>query len=407
MTPSTALPARDADPDATRGRAPFLVFAALVCALGLVYSVVLLGGGLRYPDEADYLALARHLAALDGYTFDGVTPTAQRPPGYPVVLAPLVALADSVHAVRLSQFAMLALAAHLLAGLVSAGAGVARWQRSSLLLALTFAYPVLFYTAGTLFPQTLLALAFAVVLVLLHRRGDSLAIAAGIGALAAFSVEISPTVLVLLPAVLAFALLSARWSGSRALVMALAMSLVLGGWLARNVVVMGEPILFSTNLAENLDNAVLNLEPLAPGEERPPAGAIDYGLERLGQYLADPGIYLRRVVDFFASRNEMHVAAESSSTRDLVMFLTYNALLLAVLARLALIRRRPLSAAEWWVLGLYLGTALFHALVIPRIRYRLPFDFLLMLPALNALLYALAAGRRARRPGGHLRRGAD
>ena len=382
----------------TRGRTLFLAFAALFCASGLAYSIVALGDTLRYPDERDYLDLARHLAAFDGYTFDGITPTAHRPPGYPVLLAPLVALVDSVHAARALNFAALVLAAHLLAALSVRGA-LARWQCSSFMLAATFAYPVLYYTAGTLFPQITIALALTLSVALLQRRGNSAVLAALIGALLAFTAQISPTTLVLVPVALGFALLVRHWSVSRVLIMGLAAALVFGGWFARNVIVLDETILFSKNLAENLDNAVLNLEPLAPGEERAPKGAIDYALERLGQYVASPAIYLERFVDFFASSNEMNVTAESTSTRDLIMFVTYNALLLAVLCRLLLVRRLPLSAAEWLVLALYLGTALFHALVIPRIRYRVPFDFLLLLPATNALLFAVRTWRSRRRAG--------
>lgn len=399
------VPTDPSRPDAfpIGGRIAYLGFAALFCASGLLYSLYL-GESLRYPDERDYIALARHLAALDGYSFDGVTPTAHRPPGYPAVLAPLVALVDSVHAARLLNFAALALAAHLLAGQIRAVSGTDRWQRSSLVLALIFAYPVLYYTAGTLFPQTVIALALTATLVLLQRRDDSLLVAAAIGALAAFTAEISPTTLVLLPCTLGFVLLSGHWSRSRVLVVGLAAALVFGGWFARNVVVLGEPILFSKNLAENLDNAVLNLEPLAPGESRPPAGAFDYALERLGQLVEAPGAYVGRVVDYFAWRNEMHVTEESSRARDLILFVTYHALLLGALLRLALAGRRlPLSPPEMLVFALYVGTALFHALLIPRIRYRIPFDFLLLLPVANVLLYGfdaargrLAVGRRIR-----------
>ena len=380
----------DGAASARRARTLFVAFAALFCASGLAYSFVL-GDALRFPDERDYISLARHLAAFDGYTFDGRTPTAHRPPGYPVLLAPAIAVLDSVHTARVLNFAMLALAAWLLAGLARGdGPFAERGHRASVILALTFAYPVLYYTSGTLFPQISIALALALVVVLLQRRGNSAVLAAAIGALVAFTAEISPTTLAMLPLALAFAWASRHWSRSRVAIMALAAALVFGGWLVRNVVVMEEPILFSKNLAENLDNAVLVTDPLEPGEERAPAAAIDYALERLRQTLGSPGAYLGRVVDFFASSNKMAVTEETSPTRELIMFVTYHALLLAVLARLALARRLPPSPAEWLILALYVGTALFHALLIPRIRYRLPLDFLLLLPVANLAMHALA-----------------
>ena len=93
----------------------------------------------------------------------------------------------------------------------------------------------------------------------------------------------------------------------------------------------------------------------------------------------------------------MHVTDESSRARDLVMLATYGALLGLVALRIALARRRPLSPAERSVLLLYAMTAAFHALVFVRIRYRLPFDFLLFLPALNAVLLGIDA-MRSRHP---------
>ena len=376
-----------------RARVVFVLFAALFCATGLLYSYLGAGETLRYPDERDYLDLAAHLAALDGYTFDGETPSAHRPPGYPLVLAPLAALTSSVHAVRLVQFALLVLAAHLLASLLVRTDALSRWGGSALLLLGVVAYPVLVYTAALVFPQTVILAALTITVVLLQREGNSTALAALIGALCAFTALISPTALTLVPVALAFALWSPAWSLSRVALMALVAALVFGGWLARNVVVLDEPILFSKNLAENLDNAVLTLEPLEPGEERAPAGVVDYGLERLAQYASEPLVYLERIGDFFAHRNVLAVSEEASGTRELIMFVTYNALLLLVLGRLLLAVRTPLSRAEWLVLALYVATALFHALVIPRIRYRLPFDFLLLLPAANALLIAASRVR--------------
>lgn len=381
-------------------RVGFFVMAALLCSSGLAYSVFLLGETLRFPDEQDYLLLARNLIALQGYTFDGESPTAYRPPGYVWLITPILLLVDSVHALRVVHFALLALAAHLLASLWRDDDDGRRWDRSSLVLATTFCYPVLYYTAGTLFPQTIIALLLTMIIVLLHRRDNSVASAVLIGALTALVVEVSPTVLVAIPVMLGFAMLSRDWSVSRVLVMMAVIALVFGGWFARNIVVMNEPIMFSSNLATNLDNAVLNLEPLASGETREPKGAIEIGLERLSQYIASPEVYLARVVDFFAYRNELQVREESTPLRDLIMFVSYHALLLAILIRLMLCRLAPLSTAERLILVLYIATALFHALVIPRIRYRLPFDFLLLLPALKGLSLLLDPVVRTRRRSG-------
>mgnify|MGYP007051337546 CR=1 len=87
----------------------------LLCGLG--YSLYL-GDALRFPDEGQYYRIAVHLAAGDGYTLDGVTPTAIRPPGYPLFLALFVRLGAPVIGLRYLNFIMLALAPLLIRGIL-------------------------------------------------------------------------------------------------------------------------------------------------------------------------------------------------------------------------------------------------------------------------------------------------
>jgi hypothetical protein len=60
------------------------------------------------------------------------------------------------------------------------------------------------------------------------------------------------------------------------------------------------------------------------------------------------------------------------------MFVSYYPLLLIALVRLALWRRYRFSFPELLLYLIYFGNALLAALVYTRIRYRLPFDFLLI-----------------------------
>ncbi len=400
-----------------------MMLVALFGLAGLAYSL-LLGTELRFPDERDYLATADSLVTERMYSVTGESPDALRPPGYPLLLAPVVAGAHvvaalanggeaapervhalSVHAVRTLQFVFLALSACLLATLAGRGArpgddaAPPGALQCAMLLALAV-YPVLIYTAGTLFPQTALLALGTLVLWLLERAKPTHASAALVGLLCGAAAEVSPTVLTLVPLAIAHALLNPRWSAKHALVIVLAAALLPGAWLARNLVVMDATILFSRNLAYNLDNAVLELKSIDPEqEEREPDNVFGYGAERLVQIAAAPGAYFDRFGDHFAWRNKLQVQSESSPLRDTVMLVTYSALLLLVALRLALARRVRLSSAERAAIALYVMTAAFHALVFVRIRYRLPFDFLLLLPALNALLIC-ASPWFARRAGG-------
>jgi hypothetical protein len=285
-----------------------------------------------------------------------------------------------------ANFILLGLSCLALATMLPRDNQLTGTQRATIAVSGLFAYPVLIYTAGTLFAQTLILALLTLIVWLLQRGGNSLRVSLVIGVCLAWVVEVSPTALVAVPACLGFALLSSTWKMSRVLVMALSAALVFSCWFGRNLIVMQQPMLFSTNLAYNLDNAVLAAEPLEQDTTREPKSAQAYGIERLLQFVAEPQRYALSLAGFFVYSNELQVSNEQTSTRDLLMFITYYTLLGLVLLRFMLLRLRPFSQAEWLTLALYLGTALFHALVFTRIRYRLPFDFLLLLPATTALI---------------------
>ena len=387
---------------------------ALLALAGLGYSLVL-GSDTRFPDEDEYLRIADSIVHAGTYGFAPDAPNAIRPPGYPFLIAPVAAAsgtlvgpesrrAATVHAVRTLQFLGLGVSALMLASLAGDGRGagtagaapgtgsvVPRGALGCAMVLGLAGYPVLIYTAGTLFPQAAILVLAALVLWLLERARAGAGAAAVIGLLCGAVAEVSPTALTLVPLALLHAALSPRWRARHVAIIALAAALLPGAWLARNLVTLDETILFSRNLAYNLDNAVLALDPLEADEEREPDDVFGYGAERLLQIVGDPGPYFERLQRHFAWRNKLYVAEESSAARDLVMLASYSALLALVALRLALARREPLSRAERSVLALYAMTAAFHALVFVRIRYRVPFDFLLFLPALNGVLIAVGA----------------
>ena len=72
-------------------------------------------------------------------------------------------------------------------------------------------YPVLIYTAGTLFPQIALLVLAALALWLLERGRPGHAAAAAIGLACGAAIEVSPTALTLVPVALLHAALSGRW----------------------------------------------------------------------------------------------------------------------------------------------------------------------------------------------------
>jgi len=369
--------------------------AAAFCFGGLLYSLVL-GDGTRYPDEADYLALARHALEGLGYSLDGTTPYTERSPGYVWALAPLLIVYDSIHAVRLSQFAALVLCAVLLADIAArSGHGALRstLHRADiavLLLGGIAAYPVLIYTAGTLFPQTFIALGLVGVLWLLEVPEPKGRTALAAGLLAGWVTELSPNALAILPIGALHLALSERWSPRQMLPYAAGASFVIGLWTLRNLLLTGEFIPFADNLTTNLQVSFAHTAALEGIDWETAVDGFSSLSDRATQLLSAPTVYLANLGDHFTWHNELSVAEEWTPLRGAVMYVTYHVLLMLVALRLALVPIARLARIERTLLSLYVATACFHALVFARLRWRLPFDLLLLLPALEALLICRA-----------------
>ena len=104
--------------------------------------------------------------------------------------------------------------------------------------------------------------------------------------------------------------------------------------------------------------------------------AIDYILTHK---LASLKMYFLKFLNFFNYRNEFVTKSEVSKARELLMLITYGPLLLVAIARLFFSKTYKLSSLEvLWYMA-YLVDALVSAIFVTRIRYRVPFDFLLIM----------------------------
>ncbi|MDH4318629.1 MAG: hypothetical protein OEV64_09590, partial [Desulfobulbaceae bacterium] len=134
----------------TNGSRIFFISTLFILIGGLGYSLYL-GDDLRFPDERHYHLLAENLAGGLGYTFDGVTPSAWRTPGYPLFLAVFIKMGCSIGLLRYLNFLALAGGLIIIRSILRLEKHQGGTSISSLLI---LGYPVLFYTAGTLYPQT-------------------------------------------------------------------------------------------------------------------------------------------------------------------------------------------------------------------------------------------------------------
>ena len=180
----------------------------LMLGAGLVYSLKL-QDRLRYPDEHDYVAIARNLVAQQSYSIDGVEPTAFRAPGYAFALAGVTALGGGVLAFRLFNFTMLAGSMGLLFMLLRRDANAAT---GLVAVALCACYPVLFYTASTLYPQTMAACLFLLAcFIYFGKSGHSMSRAAVAGVVMGMTILTVPTFVL----ALAVAVVGMTWTSFR------------------------------------------------------------------------------------------------------------------------------------------------------------------------------------------------
>lgn len=376
------------------------VFVVLTILFGIMYSLYL-GDALRFlPDESDYISIATNLARKGKYSLDGETATAFRAPGYTFVLAGLRVFNAGNVLLRILNYIFLGISIYVVYLILRERASPAAAVLGG---GLVIAYPVLFYTAGTLYPQTLASLLFLAALYFLtkkqRRRIDYILGGLALGYLTLTVPTFAVTVLVIVIWL---------WVDSNyiitfdILLVAIIPFLMFGLWTARNYVALGSFVLMSTNSGENL--LVGNSENSVPNGGRTidisqyeqAAESLDevardrYFLDSALEYIQNHKmrvvkLYVLKVLNYFNFSNTLVTAGEGTTFRDLVMLITYGSLLLLFILRLGLILKYPPTSFEILIITLYLINALVSAIFFTRIRFRLPYDYLLII---NAALLA-------------------
>ena len=408
-------------------RAPRIaaVVGAGYAVAGTGYAVAL-GDRLRYFDEQVYVGLARDLVAGHGYTLDHVHPTAYRPPGYPFLLAAVDALGGGIVAMRLLGVAALV-------GLVwlayRFGVLVHGQVAGALAAVATGAYPLLVFTAGTLYPQVHAAflLLLGLYLALRGTAPDNRArrwwylVGAGVsfGMLILAVPTFGPSVL----AVAGWLGWRHRRSGIRPVAVLLLVTAVLpAAWSVRNAVALHAFVPVSTNNGVNL--LLGNSEHATAGGGRVvdisayEARASALGLSEVEQdgfyrdqatawiraHPADAAtLYAGKVANNFNYRNELATSGQNSTSRDLVSALSFYPLLILFGLRLLPARRRPMTSLEKLLVWTVLGNVLLLAVFYTRLRFRVPLDAVMITSSAAALAELMAgATRLPDRPGGRV-----
>jgi hypothetical protein len=404
--------------NALQAQARYVVvsLAALVVVAGLVYSYWL-SSNLRYPDEEDYYVLACHLATRGEFTLNGEQPTAIRPPAYAFLLSLLLRLGAGVVQLRAFNFA-------LLGGCLLLTYFILRERLSDLAgaigAALIVCYPVFFYTAGTLFPQTFGAFVFLLILYVLsyittchpnstcHKKALSITPFVIIGFLFGL-------LLLAIPAFVFSLLIVCIWTviavgklkyGITILTIAL---LIVSLWSVRVYFVFRSFVFISANsgimlLAGNSENTTANSGITTDISNYTNKTVTLNELQRDAYYRAKAiefirknprrviQLYLAKIGNYFNYYNDLQIKGEQSSINNFVMLLTYYPLLFLALMRIVSLKYLSLSIFEWLLMLLYIGDACFSAVFFTRIRYRLPFDFLLIVLSAQFIAMLLSSG---------------
>ena len=380
----------------SRLRMAGIVLLFLCVILGMIYSFAL-PMTARYPDEGEYLALSQNLVHGPGYSIDGVHLTAMRPPGYPVFLAAIKALGGGMVAMRIVQYFIFAGTILFVCRLFPENN---RFASLATVTGMVMLYPVLFYTSSTLYPQTLSAFLFilALVLFLKTERGSLVNLATGLvfGAL----LLVVPTFALTLPVLLvaAWLLKIIRWH--EGIPIAVGVVMILSVWIARNEIVFHKFVPFASNSGSNflIGNCPTtipyggsgNIDRTHYQDEARALGLDEFQEDEYYKQAAmtwikqNPGrafvLYLEKAANYFNVYNAYAPGtnAEAAPWKQIAMGATYILLLGLLAWRLAEAKRFPLLPREKLFLIVYVLTAFTMAIFVTRIRYRLPYDYLII-----------------------------
>jgi hypothetical protein len=371
------------------------------CALGVSLRS---GDNLRYLDESDYDQLARTLLHSHTFAFGDGFPTAWRPPAYPVFIAAAYAISERPVTAKIQNVFVLILSAIAL-GLV---ASRIHPNASSLVPFLVLGYPLLTYAASVLYPQIFGCLLLTTTVMFLSGERPSGRYAAAAGLIYGMLILAIPSFALMMPVFAAylFFLPDMPWGLRirRTLLLAGSAALVVAPWTVRNYVDFHTLIPVSANGGWNLfignspettpNGSVAGVNVISLCKRvRPDMDVIE--LDRaVGKCAKDwitehpwsaIKLYAGKITNYFNFRNELATKDAESHWTDWLVFATYYPLLLIVLLRAALFRRIPFSKAETLIYIVYFSNALISAIYFTRIRFRIPFDFLLIAVASSFL----------------------
>ncbi len=385
-----------------------LALCAVLVLMAVAYACVL-NGRFNFVDEMFYYRMALHVRHGHMFSLDGQVPTGIRPPGYPWFLAGLQVIHEDVRFAKTASLLLWPLCGMLTASLARALFGQ---RAATLALVLACLYVIELYMAGTLYPQALAStlLLLSLWLHLVWRRAGTAAEAWLQGVLWSLLLLAVPVFLINL-VVFGVAVLWKERRMGQIVTVALVVGLAMAGWSARNRAAMGG-FFVSDNSGEmllygNSDLTGPNTGPQVPIWTLAPEATAQrlevdqengYKAVAVSWIKAHPQkaavLYLEKVVNWFNCQTNLKTATQDGHRYGLVIGVVYYPMLLAALVSLVSLTRHRSFALLCW--AQYLGAAAAYAVFFTRVRYRLPYDYLLILLAAGTVSAWL--GRRTLLP---------
>ncbi len=394
--------------------------------IGVVYSIHL-GPKLRYVDEQKYVSIANNLVHHGTYSVAqrgnvtlqaGVHATAYEAPGWPLLLALIRQLGGSILVFRLANVALAILFVAIGWWIARALGGNAVAALAAPMLAL---YPIAVYTEGTLYPETLGSVLLLVGLAATIQARTSAKVfwwATAAGASFGYLILTIPNAWIPLVAALAWLALGRRRLWRAAVCVFIVALLVVSVWVVRNEATMHQfiPVTDASGinlLQANSDHASIRAgvatntsgytaEAARQGITSEVALQSFYRTQALDWIRSQPAqaiqLYVGRVADYFAPYDTVATKSQQSRSEDELAIVSYLPLLILLLVRLLRWRSDHPESIERLLIWIYLLNAPVAALFVTRVRYRVPFDELLIIIAASTLVSVLAARRQGGTP---------
>ena len=352
------------------------------------------GNALRYEDETEYQEVAQSLVHNQGFVTSSGRMTVLRPPGYPMILAAVYEIVDTPLAAKILNCVLLAAASYLLI-LVSR-----RLFPSDLAISpyLVLFYPPFLYAATTLYPQTVGGLLLLAAILVISGDRYRWVDFVWAGIIYGFLCLAIPSFLYITPILLAFLVFRRGRPTTNSFIsaatLAIFVMLTIAPWTIRNAIDFHAFVPISANGGRNLaignsavtkPNGKADLHDACPHVPFiPNEVAFDKALAQcaVAWMTNNPSaalrLYFGKLLNYFNFRNDLTTSTEHRWWQDWVVVATYYPLLLVALFRLGMVRRYRITGLEALLYALYFVNGVLSAVFFTRLRFRLPFDLLLV-----------------------------